>query len=167
MSMRRILLLLPLALPLAACGGGGSSSNAAGGSSSQASAPVMQSVMIGEKEFSLTPSSISLTKPGEYSFQVRNNGQIGHALEIEGHGVEQKTGTIDPGSSATLNVDLAKAGSYEVYCPIDGHKNKGMRATLTVGGSAATGGAGTSTEGATTEATSTGQSTTNSSGSGY
>jgi uncharacterized cupredoxin-like copper-binding protein len=155
--MRRLLLLLPLALPLAACGGGGGSgSNASSSTTMSASAPAAasssQTVTVGEKEFSITPSSISLTKTGTYTFKVTNNGQIGHALEIEGHGVQQRTSTIEPGKTATLQVDLTKAGSYEVFCPIDGHKNKGMKATLTVGGSAAP---GTSTEGTTTGQTST------------
>ena len=154
--MRGLLLLLPLALPLAACGGGGSGSNASSGTTTNASAPATasssQTVTVGEQEFSIMPSSISLTKTGTYTFKVTNNGQIGHALEIEGHGVEQRTSTIEPGKTATLQVDLAKAGSYEVYCPIDDHKNKGMKASLTVGGSAAP---GTSTEGTTTGQTST------------
>src|SRR5436309_6601436 len=150
--MRRILLLLPLALPLVACGGGGSGSNAAQSSSMtpQAAAPTSKTVTVGEQEFSITPSSIALTKPGTYTFRITNKGKIGHALEVEGHGVEQKTGTIAPGKTATLQVSLAKAGSYEVYCPIDGHRDKGMQATLTVGGTAAPAVGGTSTEGTTT-----------------
>ena len=152
--MRRLLVLVPLTLPLAACGSGGSGSNAAPATTTTAAAAASssQTVTLGEKEFSITPSSISLTKTGTYTFKVTNNGQIGHALEIEGHGVEQRTSTIEPGKTATLQVDLTKAGSYEVFCPIDGHKNKGMKATLTVGGSPAP---GTSTEGTTTGQTST------------
>jgi uncharacterized cupredoxin-like copper-binding protein len=163
--MRRLLVLLPLALPLAACGGGGSGSNAAQGTTATAGMPAAssaQTVTVGEKEFSITPSSFALTKPGTYTFKVTNNGQIGHALEIEGHGIEQKTGTIDPGKTATLRVDLAKAGSYEVYCPIDDHRNMGMKASLTVGGAAAPAVGGTSTEGTTT-----GQTTTTKRGYGY
>jgi uncharacterized cupredoxin-like copper-binding protein len=156
-KMKRLPLLLPLALLLAACGGGGSGSNAAGTTSSTArpASSSGQTVMVGEKEFSITPSSIALTKPGTYTFKATNNGHIGHALEIEGHGIEQKTATIGPGKTATLQVEFSKAGSYEVYCPIDDHKNKGMKASLTVGGSAAPAVGGTSTEGTTTGQTST------------
>jgi uncharacterized cupredoxin-like copper-binding protein len=155
--MRLLPLLLPLALLLAACGGGGSGSNAAQTTTTTGSAPAAaassHTVTLAEKEFSITPNSISLARTGTYRFKITNNGQIGHALEIEGHGVEQRTSTIEPGKTATLQVDLAKAGSYEVYCPIDDHKNRGMKASLTVGGSAAVG--GTSTEGTTTGQTST------------
>jgi hypothetical protein len=54
-------------------------------------------------------------------------------------------------------VTLPKAGTHEIYCPIDGHKGPGMKGTITVGGTGATGG-GTSTENmntGTTEPTTT------------
>jgi uncharacterized cupredoxin-like copper-binding protein len=64
---------------------------------------------------------------------VTNNGTIAHALEIEGNGVEETTGDIQPGAGATLRVTLAKDGSYDLYCPIDGHRGQGMRGAVTVG----------------------------------
>ena len=70
-------------------------------------------------------------------------------LRQAGNGVEQKTSTISPGSSATLTVNLSKAGTYDVYCPIDGHRSMGMEAKLTVGGSGGSGGGGTGTTGTT------------------
>ena len=59
---------------------------------------------------------------------------------------------IQAGSSATLNVTFSKNGSYEIYCPIDGHKAEGMKGTLTVGKAAGTGGT-TSTETTSTSKT--------------
>ena len=47
---------------------------------------------------------------------------------------------IQAGSSATLNVTFSKNGSYEIFCPIDGHRAQGMKSTLTVGSAAGTGG---------------------------
>jgi uncharacterized cupredoxin-like copper-binding protein len=89
---------------------------------------------------------------GTVTFQVTNNGSFEHALEVEGQGVEEETETIAPGESAELTVDLSQAGSYEIYCPVDGHRKKGMEGTLTVG--AAAGGGSTATtddEGGTTD----------------
>ena len=63
--------------------------------------------------------------------KVVNSGETDHALEIEGEGVEAKTEEIEPGKSATLKVKL-EAGDYELYCPVDGHAERGMEGRLTV-----------------------------------
>jgi uncharacterized cupredoxin-like copper-binding protein len=55
---------------------------------------------------------------------VTNKGTIDHALEIEGNGVEEKTGDVQPGAGETLRIKLAKDGSYDLYCPIDGHRGQ-------------------------------------------
>ena len=34
----------------------------------------------------------------------------------------------------------AKDGSYEIYCPIDGHRGQGMAGTLAVGSGSSSGG---------------------------
>jgi plastocyanin len=140
--MRRLLALLPLSLLLAACGGG--SGTSAGGA-------VQRTIQISEKEYSLTPGIVTVSKTGTYEFRVTNNGKIAHALEVEGNGVEEKIGDIQPGASATLRVTLTKDGSYELYCPIDGHRGQGMKGTVTVGGSGSggmtTNDAGTTTSG--------------------
>jgi plastocyanin len=160
--MRRVWILVPAALLLSACGG---SSNKFGASSS-GSGPPLQTISLSEKEFSITPKSINVSKAGTYTFDVKNDGQVTHALEIEGNGVEQETGHIDPGKSATLTVKLTKTGSYEVYCPIDGHRQSGMEASLKVG-AAAGGGMTTEDHETTTGETSTGGTTTNKGGYGY
>jgi plastocyanin len=140
--MRRLLVLLPLSLLLAACGG--SSSTSVGGGH------VQQTIQISEKEYSLTPSTVRIAKTGTYQLDATNNGTIAHALELDGLGVKAKTGDIEPGATATLRVTLANDGSYELYCPIDGHRAQGMRATVTVGtgsGGTTTNGGGTTTSG--------------------
>ncbi len=60
-----------------------------------------------------------------------NPSQVPHAVEIEGNGVEEETKTLTEGK-ADVTVDL-KAGKYEFYCPVDGHRAGGMEGTLTVG----------------------------------
>jgi uncharacterized cupredoxin-like copper-binding protein len=138
--MKRACLLVPLGFLVAACGG----------TAHKAAGPPLQTVRLTEREFSITPSTISLRRTGTYAFAVTNNGMITHAFEVEGHGVDAKTGDISPGSSTTLKVDLSAKGDYEVYCPIDGHRDKGMKATLTVGGPGASSGGGMTTTGGTT-----------------
>ncbi len=144
--MRRIWILVPAALLLSACGGSTKSSTPAG--------PALQTIHVSEKEYSITPSTISVAQTGTYSFQITNNGTITHAFAIEGNGVEAKSQHIQPGQSATLTVKLSKKGSYDVYCPIDGHRTLGMQAKLSVGAAAPA-------------TTTTGQTTTTSTNPGY
>lgn len=70
---------------------------------------------------------------GSVAFTVTNRGSIPHALEVEGHGLEQATPLIQPGAGATLTLTLAP-GTYEIYCPVgqDSHKKLGMDARLEV-----------------------------------
>ena len=68
---------------------------------------------------------------GRVAFNVENGGKETHAFEIEGNGIEQKTNELTRGNTAALEVDL-KPGTYTVYCPVNGHAEKGMKKTVTV-----------------------------------
>jgi uncharacterized cupredoxin-like copper-binding protein len=68
---------------------------------------------------------------GRVAFNVENGGKEDHAFEIEGHGVHEKTQVLKRGNTAALEVNLAP-GTYTVYCPVNGHKDKGMKTTLVV-----------------------------------
>jgi plastocyanin len=108
-------------------GGGGNRENAPSGAKDS----VLKTIRIEETEFRLEPAEITLDKPGTYVFEAVNSGDTVHALEVEGEGIEEKTEEIQPGQSAELKVELA-AGTYELYCPVGGHKEEGMEGTLTV-----------------------------------
>jgi uncharacterized cupredoxin-like copper-binding protein len=143
--MRVSLLALFAVLVLGACG----SSSSESGTTGQAAAG--QAISISEAEFKLDPSSVQVDQAGTVTFRVTNNGTIDHALEVDGQGVEEETETIKPGQSAELTVDLSKDGSYEIYCPIDGHRDSGMEGDVTVGGAIGGGSTGTTEdEGSTT-----------------
>jgi len=137
------------------CGGSGGGSKKASSTTSPASSggTVVKTVTVHETEYKLTPNSISLPKAGTYVFKGVNDGTTTHSLEIEGNGVEMEAADISPGSSGTLKVKLPKTGTYEIYCPVDGHKDLGMKGTVTVGGAGAAG--GTSTEDMNTGTTGT------------
>jgi len=146
--MARLFVLLPTALLLAACGGGGyggGSSNLAGTGS------VIRTIQVSEKEYSLSPSTISVSKPGTYGFEITNNGTITHRFTIEqkgGGGKKVQIGDIPAGSKKTINYTFSAGHSYDMYCPIDGHRAMGMAGTISVGGSA--GGGTTNPAGQTT-----------------
>ena len=135
--MRRVLLLLAVVL-LAGCGSDDSNDQAAGDTTG-----VAGSVELTATDFKFDPSTVELAKSGEMTFTLVNDGQVTHALEIEGQGIEEESDEIDGGATTELTVDL-KPGEYEFYCPVDGHREKGMEGKLVVGGAA--GGAGTTSE---------------------
>jgi plastocyanin len=131
-EMRLVVLVIAsaavTALLLAGCGSGDdeSSGGDAGGGG--------QTIEIVETEFKLDPSTVTVDAPGTYTLHVANEGGAVHALEIEGQGLEEETEDIDPGGSADLTVEITEPGGYELYCPIDGHREQGMEGTLRLGG---------------------------------
>jgi plastocyanin len=123
-----------IALAAAGCGEKRHTSNAGTASSS--------AVTMSETEFKLNPSTPSVGPGGTIS--IKNAGATTHALEIVTPSGEVKTNPISPGQSAAIKAP-AKAGTYNIYCPIDHHKQKGMTGKLTVGGSGGSSGGGSST----------------------
>ena len=104
----------------------------AGGAASPSVAPVGTSVGVVEKEFSTTLDKTSFT-PGDYTFAIQNQGSFPHNLTIEGPGVDSKASpTLGGGESGSLTVALQK-GSYELWCSVPGHKDRGMDIKITVG----------------------------------
>ena len=92
--------------------------------------PAAVNVKLSEWKVELSQTSITA---GPVTFTVTNTGNIPHAFEVEGQGIEQETTVIQPGSSATLTLTL-KPGTYEAYCPVgnDSHRKLGMQADLKV-----------------------------------
>jgi plastocyanin len=146
-------LLFAAAIAVVAAGCGSSSSSGKSTSSGGAAAPSAQAIAVGETEYRLTPANPSV-KSGAVTIRARNNGQVPHAIEVEGGGPggkDAKSTSISPGQSTTLAVDLKPGRTYTWYCPIDGHRGLGMKGQITVAGSSgssSTGQSQTSTSGA-------------------
>jgi plastocyanin len=132
-----------LALGLAACGDDDDESASTGTGTQEEqttpapTGPAGETVNLSEIEYSIHPDDVRLEKAGVVEFNVRNDGSVTHALEVEGGDIEEETEDIAAGESATLKVDLPK-GVYELYCPIDDHKEQGMTSELRVAGATGT-----------------------------
>jgi uncharacterized cupredoxin-like copper-binding protein len=111
-----------LAAALPGCGGGGGKKTVT---------PTGAPTTVKETEYALAPGTIKVSRAGTLKVVAKNAGKMEHALEIEGKGVEKRTPNIKPGKTATLTASL-KPGSYQMYCPIDGHKQLGMKGTVSV-----------------------------------
>ena len=134
----RLAIAAAVALALAGCG---ESRRESSSTATTAAAPAPPAAPKGDfsvtlREYSIAPQDLDVPKPGSFTLAIRNAGRVPHALEIEGRTGEVKTGAIAPGRTATLTVTLAQAGRYQWYCPIDGHRGRGMRGAVIVAGGA-------------------------------
>jgi uncharacterized cupredoxin-like copper-binding protein len=135
-----------MALGAAGCGGDNTSSSSSGAngayspqppSTQQKSTPTATTpaggrspISISGTEYKLTPANVSV-KSGKVTFRLRNDGAAPHALEIEGNGVEKKSQVVNAGQTTAITVTL-KPGKYDMYCPVDGHRQMGMKGQVTV-----------------------------------
>lgn len=68
---------------------------------------------------------------GPMTLNIANGGKEDHGLVIEGNGYHASLPEpLKRGDRTTLDINL-KPGTYQVYCPVDGHKGKGMSRTIT------------------------------------
>ncbi|WP_018505401.1 hypothetical protein [Parafrankia discariae] len=98
---------------------------------SSAPAATGTTVMVTATEFALKLSQDTFTA-GTYTFVTTNDGQVTHALEIEGPGLgDSETADLGPGQSEGLTVTLG-LGTYKLYCPVGNHEAQGMSTQITV-----------------------------------
>jgi uncharacterized cupredoxin-like copper-binding protein len=127
----------------------GASSGASGGNHGSSAATTkanssnksIETVVIEESEFELSPSTITLSKPGTYAFKAVNKGSTEHNLRIAGEGLKSEGGqageaelerNLDPGESGVLRVTFRKPGTYQMYCPVIGHRLAGMKGEVVI-----------------------------------
>ncbi|WP_458246031.1 plastocyanin/azurin family copper-binding protein [Streptomyces sp. MAI_2237] len=131
-AFRTTALAFSAALLVAACSSGGGGGGKASDSTGAAKAGSGTKVTVTETEFALKLSRNSFT-PGTYTFTADNAGTTTHALEVDGPGVSDvRTKNISSGQNTSVTVTLKK-GTYELYCPVDGHRQLGMKTDLKVG----------------------------------
>ncbi|MBV9544047.1 MAG: cupredoxin domain-containing protein [Chloroflexi bacterium] len=91
-------------------------------------------------EFAFNPATLTVPA-GRETFVLNNAGQFPHTMHIEGNGISVDVApAIDGGQTESGTVTLTP-GTYQVWCPVDGHRERGMEGTLTVAGAAAGGAA--------------------------
>ena len=112
----------------------------AGTASTKAAAATVVTVTAGKpSEFGFTLSTKTV-KHGAVTFKFTNKGALPHDFKVcsssKGGSATscagKATALVTPGSSATLTVTFAKAGSYEYLCTVPGHAAAGMKGDLKV-----------------------------------
>lgn len=96
-----------------------------------AAGPADQRVVVQATSYAYQPSRIDVA-PGTVRFVITNAADIVHGFEVEGQGMEEAIEEIQPGTTDSLTVRLDQPGEYEIYCPVDDHRQRGMTGRLIV-----------------------------------
>jgi uncharacterized cupredoxin-like copper-binding protein len=113
---------------------------AASTAAATAARTVSTTVML--SDFSIMPSTIQVPAGSPVVIRAMNHGPSPHVLAVQAPGGVVQTGQIASGSMANLRLPALAAGQYQVLCPIPGHQQLGMQATLVVGQASGAGSAG-------------------------
>lgn len=140
----RVVLLVSLALALAACGGAAPTPNAAAPKEPLA-------ITIGMAEFAFEPAEISASVGQPVKLALVNKGTLLHdfsSMDAKVEVMSMQEGAahdmgdlesqmtmhmaVDASTTETLEFTPTKAGTYEFYCSVEGHKAAGMVGKLIV-----------------------------------
>ena len=108
----------------------------AGSAQSRQSAPpsagatnLATNVNITASEFKFSPTSIQVPLGQKVTFTLNNTGTVEHDVTVQAAGF---TLSAKAGETATGRSSFGKAGVFDFFCSIPGHKEAGMKGKLTV-----------------------------------
>ena len=91
-----------------------------------------ETVAVSLTDFAIDPQDPTL-QAGTVTFDVSNDGEVVHNLEVEGpNGEAVLPEDLQGGESGTLEVDLSEPGTYTWYCPVGDHAAQGMEGEIAV-----------------------------------
>ena len=135
LTILAVLALLAVPTALSACGDDDDEGNGETQAATQETTGgggKAQTVDVSETDFALDPPNPTVPG-GTVTFNVTNDGQVEHSLEVEGPGGESELDQpLAPGESGTLEVDFSEPGTFKWYCPIGDHEQLGMVGEVTV-----------------------------------
>jgi plastocyanin len=94
-------------------------------------APQVLAVEAGEYYFA--PNALAV-RPGPVSVRLTNVGpDRPHTFAVRGPGGDLvRSGRVEVGATATVSFTVTEEGTYEIYCTLPGHADRGQRGVLTV-----------------------------------
>jgi len=128
--------LVTAALGAAGCGDDDDSTSASTSSTTESTDATAsgggETTDVSLTEFAIDPQDPTVSA-GTVTFNVSNDGETVHNLEVEGpNGEAELEADLQPGDSGELEVDLSEPGTYDWYCPVGDHAAQGMEGEITV-----------------------------------
>jgi uncharacterized cupredoxin-like copper-binding protein len=88
------------------------------------------------REFAIEPPSFTVAVGETVHFNVTNQGAREHNLEVEleSAGIDHVlfAANLQPGQSDMAEVTFSQPGTWELYCPLGQHRDRGMLASVQV-----------------------------------
>lgn len=112
-------------------------SSAAPSSAASASPTVaaVQALEVKAADFTFDPKDLTV-EPGQVKLTLTNTStERPHTINVKtksGDGDLVKSERVAAGQSGTIEFTVADEGSYEIYCSLPGHADRGQKGTLTV-----------------------------------
>jgi uncharacterized cupredoxin-like copper-binding protein len=108
----------------------GAAAAATQGAHAAASTVKLKANANGELKFNKSKLSAAA---GKVTIKMKDPSSSGlaHGIALSGNGVKKTGKVVNPGKTTKVTATL-KAGKYTYFCPVPGHKQAGMRGTLTV-----------------------------------
>ena len=91
--------------------------------------PEVKEIRVRGGEFRFNPTSITVNKGDRVKIIFENVGSIVHDLGIDGYG---STEIISAGSTDTIEFVADKAGTFDMWCSVAGHRDAGMEGSFVV-----------------------------------
>jgi plastocyanin len=93
-------------------------------------------------EFQFSNPNISVRANEPVRITIQNMGAFPHTIAFdEGSGANPQAGEpVQGGATGVVNVTFSRAGSFEFWCPVGNHRERGMVGTITIVAGAQAGG---------------------------
>lgn len=90
---------------------------------------IVKEFTIDGSNYAFAPNSITVDKGDTVKITFKDEDGL-HNLSIDGYNLS--TATLSTGGSSMLEFIADKAGTFEYFCNVDSHREKGMTGTLVV-----------------------------------
>ncbi len=94
-------------------------------------APGERVVLVALTDYRLKPTNPPVSRRGAIRFEATNDGNVKHALSVNGPSGPVRTRALVPGERVTLTLTLP-AGTFKWACPIANHEQLGMTGRVRV-----------------------------------